>query len=55
MELPPFNFPNPLGYFGGKKQVSDFSFFFEKDFYVIWEKNDEFKVHYASFLNEWYI
>lgn len=23
MELPPFNFPNPLGYFGGAKQVSD--------------------------------
>lgn len=25
MELPPFNFPNPLGYFGGVKQVSNFS------------------------------
>lgn len=22
MELPPFNFPNPLGYFGGVKQVT---------------------------------
>nr|ACQ90240.1 guanylyl cyclase receptor beta [Bactrocera dorsalis] len=22
MELPPFNFPNPLGYFGGAKQIS---------------------------------
>lgn len=24
MELPPFNYPNPLGLFGGAKQVNDF-------------------------------
>ena len=32
MEQPPFNFPNPLGYFGGTKQVSNKSNFLLFDY-----------------------